>query len=48
MIPTRVLGLSQSTDVGSRPDKKFGQGFTGVPGTAAGSRNKSQVCLLAP
>ena len=30
MIPTRVLGLSQSMEIDCRPEKKFRQGFYGV------------------
>ena len=47
MLPTRVLGLPQSLDIDYRLDKKFRQGFFGVPAAAEGSKNKQQNPLLA-
>ena len=43
LLPTRVLGLPSSIEIGKRPDKKFRQGFTGAP-AAAGSRKTSNRC----
>ena len=46
MLQTRILGLSQSTEIDQRVDKKFRQGFTGTPAVAEGSENKLQFSLL--
>ena len=40
MTLTKVLGLPQSIEIDYRPDKKFRQGFIGVPAAAEGSGNK--------
>ena len=40
MILTRLLGLPQSIEIHYKPDKKFRQGFIGVPAAAVGSENK--------
>ena len=40
LIPTRVLGLLQSTEIDKKPDKKFRQSFIGSPAAAEGSENK--------
>ena len=47
MIPTGVLDLPQSIEIGLRPDKKFRQGFTGAPAAAGGREDKQQLPLLA-
>ena len=46
LIPSRVLGLSQSIEIDQRPDKTFRHGFVGAPAAAGGSEDK-QVPLLA-
>ena len=49
LLPTRVFGPPSSIEIDQRPDKKFRQGFIGVPATAGmgGGENKQQVSLLA-
>jgi len=42
--PTSVLGLPQSIEIDSRPNKKFRQGFIGAPVITGGSQSK-QVSL---
>ena len=46
MIPIRVLDLLQSIEIDQRPDKKFRQGFVGVPAAVGVSKKKQQVHLL--
>ena len=48
LIPTRVLGLSQSIEIDQRPDKKFRQGSVGPLLQQEGARtNNSFPCLGA-
>ena len=47
MLSTRVRGLPQSIEIDYRLDKKFSQGFPGVPAAAEGSKNKQQKPVLA-
>ena len=48
VILTRVLGLLQLIEIDYRPDRKFRQGFTGVPAAAGGSKNKEVCSCLLP
>ena len=45
MLPTRVLGLPQSTEIDQKPDKKFRQSFTGAL-AATREIKKKQVSLV--
>ena len=47
LLPARVLGLPQSTEIDWRPDKKFRHGSTAAPAAAVGGERKQQVPLLA-
>ena len=48
MLPTRVLGLPQSTEIDQKPDKKFRQSFIGALAATSEIKKKqvSLVCLL--
>lgn len=48
VLPTRVLGLTQSIGVDQRPDRKCRLGFIGASATAEGSESKQQVLRLLP
>ena len=47
VVPTRVLGLSQSIGIDCIQGKEFRQSFIGAPMLASGGgKNKKQVALL--
>ena len=48
LLPTRALGLPQSTEIDQRPDKKFRQGFTGAPVAPGGVRTNNRFPGVLP
>ena len=48
MLPTRVPGLPQSTEIDQRPDKKFRRGSTGAPAAEEVGQEQQSLALSLP
>ena len=48
VLPTRVPGLPQSTEIDQRPDKKFRRGSTGAPAAEEVGQEQQSLALSLP